>query len=283
MTTSMRSAFHKHWPEYLIEAWALGCFMISAGLFVTVLESPRSALYALLPSALVRTVLLGLAMGLTAILLIHSPWGKRSGAHMNPAITLAFLRLRKIHPWDAAFFIIAQAIGGTLGVLIVAMAVGRAFTGPPICYAVTLPGRGGVAVALTAEAVISFILMATVLAFSGTERLARFTGLAVGFLVALFVTVELPLSGTSMNPARTLASAVPGMMWQDFWIYLVGPTVGMLAAAQLHFQIRGPRSSGCAKLLHPHDIRCIHCGHLSASQLAIDASALQRTGTARRN
>jgi aquaporin Z len=279
MTTSMRSTFREHWPEYLIEGWALGCFMISASFFVTVLDSPRSVLYALVPSITARTVLLGLALGLTAILLIHSPWGKRSGAHMNPAITLAFLRLRKIHPWDAAFFIIAQAIGGTLGVVIVAVTVGRAFTGPPIRYAVTLPGPSGVVVALAAEAVISFFLMATVLAFSATARLARFTGLAVGFLVALFIAVELPLSGTSMNPARTLASAAPGMMWQNFWIYLIGPTLGMLAAAQLHFHIRGPRSPGCAKLLHPHDIRCIHCGHPGLSQSAVGTSELQRAGT----
>src|ERR1700726_2736524 len=106
---SMRSAIRENWPEYLIEGWALGCFMVAAGVFVTLLESPKSPLYALLPSALLRAAILGLAMGLTAILLIHSPWGKRSGAHMNPAVTLAFLRLGKMHCWDAIFFVIAQA------------------------------------------------------------------------------------------------------------------------------------------------------------------------------
>lgn len=265
MVMSMRSALREHWPEYLIEGWALGCFMIAAGLFVTVLESPRSLLYAFVPSAMVRTLLLGLAMGATAILLIHSPWGKRSGAHMNPAVTLAFLRLRKIHPWDAVFYITAQAIGGTVGVLLVAFFVGSLFTGPPISYAVTVPGPKGATVAFVAEAVISFGLMAAVLIFTASLRLARFTGLAVGFLVAFFITIELPLSGTSMNPARTLASAVPGMMWQYFWIYLLGPTFGMLAAAQLHFHVRGAGTPGCAKLLHPHGVRCIHCGHSPAA------------------
>jgi aquaporin Z len=257
---SLRSALREHWPEYLIEGWALGCFMISAGVFVTLLESPRSLLFTFLPSSIIRTVLLGLAMGATAILLIHSPWGKRSGAHMNPAVTLAFLHLRKIHPWDAVFYVIAQAIGGTLGVFLVAFLIGNLFTGPPVSYAATLPGPKGAIVAFVAEAVISFGLMASVLIFTASLRLARFTGLAVGFLVAFFITVELPLSGTSMNPARTLASAVPGMMWQHFWIYLLGPTLGMLAAAQLHFHIRGAGAPGCAKLLHPHGVRCIHCG-----------------------
>jgi aquaporin Z len=269
---SMRSALREHWPEYLIEGWALGCFMISAGLFVTVLESPQSWLYALMPSATLRTMLLGLAMGASAIVLIHSPWGKRSGAHMNPAITLAFLRLGKIHPWDALFFILAQIIGGILGVMVVAFVMGSLFTGPPVRYAVTLPGPMGAAVAFVAEAVISFGLMATVLAFTASWRLARYTGFAVGLLVALFIVVELPLSGTSMNPARTLASAAPGRMWQYFWIYLLGPTLGMLAAAQLHFHIRGPSAPGCAKLLHPHGVRCIHCGRHSM----VDAQGPQR-------
>ena len=277
MVKSMRSSLRENWPEYLIEGWALGCFMISAGLFVTVLESPRSLLYSLVPSPTLRTVLLGLAMGATAILLIHSPWGKRSGAHMNPAITLAFLRLGKIHPWDAVFFVIAQTIGGILGVVLVAIVVGSLFTDPPIRYAVTVPGPTGVSVALLAEAVISFSLMATVLAFTASSRLTRFTGLAVGCLVAFFITVELPLSGTSMNPARTLASAAPGMMWQHFWIYLFGPTLGMLAAAQLHFHIRGAGAPGCAKLLHPHGVRCIHCGQgtLSSADGSADSTGVR--------
>ena len=261
---SLQSALREHWPEYLIEGWALGCFMISAGVFATALGSPASPLYTLVPSAALRTVLLGLVLGATAILLIHSPWGKRSGAHMNPAITLAFLRLGKIQPWDALFYIIAQTVGGMLGVVLVAAVLGSLFTRPPISYAVTLPGPKGVAVAFVAEALISFGLMSTVLAFSSSSRLKRFTGLAVGCLVALYVSIELPLSGTSMNPARTLASAAPGMIWQDFWIYLLAPTLGMLASAQLHLGIRDSKAAGCAKLLHPKGMRCIHCGHRPA-------------------
>ena len=114
---------------------------------------------------------------------------------------------------------------------------------------------------------ISFGLMSTVLVFSSSSRLTRFTGVAVGCLVALFISVELPLSGASMNPARTLASAVPGMMWQDFWIYLLAPPLGMLAAAQLHLYIRGSDAAGCAKLLHPGSVRCIHCGHAPAEEM----------------
>src|SRR5689334_18283210 len=89
-----------HWPEYLIEAWALGTFMVSAGLVATALGSPRSPISGAIPSPLLRSALAGIAMGLTAIALIHSPWGKRSGAHMNPAVTLTFLRLGRVRIQD---------------------------------------------------------------------------------------------------------------------------------------------------------------------------------------
>jgi len=258
---SVKAAWPRHWPEYLIEGWALGCFMISAGVFATALGSPRSPLYAIIPSALARTALIGLAMGITAIALIHSPWGKRSGAHMNPAVTLTFLRLGKVAPVDAVFFIVAQTVGGTLGVILVAALLGSSFTDPPVSYAATVPGPLGVPVAFGAETAISFGLMSVVLLCSSTPRLARFTGLAAGCLVALYIIVESPLSGMSMNPARTFASAAPGMTWQHFWIYLLAPILGMLLAAQVHLAIRGARGRGCAKLLHPEDVRCIHCGY----------------------
>jgi len=258
---SVKSALGEHWPEYLIEGWALGCFMISAGVFATLLGSPRSPLYIFIPSATFRTVLVGLAMGATAIALIHSPWGKRSGAHMNPAVTLTFLRLGKVAPVDAVFFILAQTLGGTIGVLLAAAALGSSFTDPPVSYAVTVPGPRGAAIAFIAETVISFGLMTVVLLLSSIPRLTRFTGLAAGCLVALYISVESPLSGMSMNPARTFASAVPGMSWQYFWLYLLAPILGMLLAAQLHVSLRGARASGCAKLLHPEQVRCIHCGH----------------------
>src|SRR5262249_632214 len=156
--------------------------------------------------------------GLTAVGIIYSPWGKRSGAHMNPAVTITFLRLGKTHAWDALFYAIAQTIGGTLGVLLVAALLGTAFTGPPVTYAVTLPGRQGPRVALCSELVISAGLMLVLLLFTASARLARFTGIVAGCLLALNISVESPLSGMSMNPARSFASAAPAGLWQYFWI-----------------------------------------------------------------
>jgi aquaporin Z len=257
-------SLREHWPEYLMEAWALGTFMVAAGLAAVALGSPQWPARTAIPDATLRNTLGGIAMGLTAVGIIHSPWGKRSGAHMNPAVTLAFLRLGKTHPWDALFYGIAQTLGGTLGVLLVAALLGAAFTAPPVTYAATLPGPRGPLVAFFAELVISAGLMVVILLFMASARLAKFTGIAAGFLVALYISVESPLSGMSMNPARSFASAAPGGVWRYFWIYLSAPVLGMLMGAQLFLALRGARRLACAKLLHPANTRCIHCGYQPA-------------------
>src|SRR5215472_2016083 len=143
MAMTPTNALRKHWPEYLIEGWALGSFMVSAGFVATALGAPQSALSATVVDPMLRNVVAGVAMGLTAVALIHSPWGKRSGAHMNPAVTLTFLRLGKTNPWDALFFVTAQVLGGLSGVLLVAALAGHAFSDPPVSYAATLPGPSG--------------------------------------------------------------------------------------------------------------------------------------------
>ena len=261
MTATVITALRTHWPEYLIEGWALGTFMVSAGVVATLLGAPHSPLQRVIPGPMWRQVAGGIAMGFTAIALIHSRWGKRSGAHMNPAVTLTFLRLGKVSPWDAVFFVIAQIIGGTTGVLLVAAFAGHAFTDPPVNYAATLPGAAGPEVAFAAELLISAILMFAVLSLSSSQRFAHWTGIAAGTLVATYISFEAPLSGMSMNPARSFASAAPAMQWDYFWIYLTAPLLGMLSGAQLFLAMRGVRRLACAKLLHPLGVRCIHCGY----------------------
>src|SRR5215470_513568 len=187
---TLTNTLRKHWPEYLIEGWALGTFMLCAGIVATLLGAPASPVHRALPAPMWRQAAAGIAMGVTAIALIHSQWGKRSGAHMNPAVTLTFLRLGKIRPWDALFFVIAQIVGGVSGVLLVAALAGPAFRDPPVSYAATLPGSGGPAVAFAAEFMISAVLMLTVLSLSTSVRLAPFTGLIVGCLVASYISFE---------------------------------------------------------------------------------------------
>src|SRR5947207_8165427 len=219
----MREVLAKHWPEYLMEAAELAIFMVSASLFTILLYHPSSPAVRAIPSELVRRVLTGLAMGLTLIGIVYSPWGKRSGAHMNPAFTLTFWRLGKVAPWDAAFYSIAQFIGGFGGILIAATVVASSLSHPAVNYVATLPGPQGPWVAFLSEIVISFLLMMIVLVFTNKPAVARLTGIVAGICVATFITFESPLSGMSMNPARTLGSAFLPHLWHSLWIYFTAP------------------------------------------------------------
>jgi aquaporin Z len=251
-----------HWPEYLMEAWGLGTFLVSAGVVVTLLEYPGSPVHAMLPDGDLRRALIGLAMGLTAVGIIYSPWGQRSGAQINPAVTLSFLRLGKIAPVDALFYVLAQFVGGTLGIVLVLVILGELFSLPPVNHVVTVPGSQGPAVAFAAEFVMALGLMLTVLFFMNSSRYNRLTGLAAGVLVAVYITVEAPLSGMSINPARTFASAVPSGTWTHAWVYYTAPILGMLAAVELYRRLlRRSTRRMCAKLDHPDHVRCIHCGY----------------------
>jgi aquaporin Z len=108
----MSRTLHAHWPEYLIEAWGLGMFMISASLFGTLLFARASPVSALIASDAGRRACMGIAMGLTALGIVVSPWGRRSGAHINPAFTITYWRLGKVAHWDAVFYVAAQLRGG---------------------------------------------------------------------------------------------------------------------------------------------------------------------------
>jgi len=243
----MRS-WRENWPNYGIEAFGLGAFMVAAGIAVTLLEYPQSPLHTAIPSTWVRRTLVGVAMGLTAMVIIYSPWGKRSGAHINPAVTLTFFRLNKIRPWDAAFYILAQFLGGLTGVMLVALLVGAPFEQPPVNYVVTIPGEPGVGVAFIAEFVMSLGLMWGILNVSNSQRFPQFTGLLAGILVATYIAVEAPLSGMSINPARSFASALPAEIWTAFWIYYFAPPLGMLFAAELYLRQPQRPKVLCAKL-----------------------------------
>jgi aquaporin Z len=251
------SAVTSHWPEYLMEAACLGVFMVSACSFTVLLEHPGSVLRQMLPSAFVRRLLTGIGMGLTAVALIYSPWGRQSGAHLNPSVTLTFLRLGKVEPWDATFYVVAQFVGGTLGVLISTLVLGEAIAHENVRYATTIPAPGRTGVAFIAELVISLLMMTMVLNVSNSVRFARFTGVIAGALVATYITLESPLSGMSMSPARSFASAAPARMWNSLWIYFTAPPLGMMLAAQVYLWLRGKHAVFCAKLHHDNDTRCI--------------------------
>ena len=143
----------------------------------------------------------------------------------------------KVSPADALFYVLAQFAGGAAGTLLLAALLGGWFTLPPISAVATLPGGPGEVVAFGAEVAIAFVLMSTVLATNASARLMRWTGLCAGALVAIYIAFEAPLSGMSLNPARSVASAVPSGLWHGIWIYLSAPIFGMLLAGELHIRL----------------------------------------------
>jgi aquaporin Z len=100
-------------------------------------------------------------------------------------------------------------------------------------------------------------LVITILNVSNSRRFTRFTPLVAGLMVATYISVEAPLSGMSMNPARTFGSALPAGVWNAIWIYFAAPTVAMLGAGQLYLRWRGAHRVFCAKYHHHNDERCI--------------------------
>jgi aquaporin Z len=242
-----------------MEAALLGIFMLSACLFTALLFYPGSPVPQLISDPFVRRAIMGLAMGSTAVALNYSAWGKQSGAHYNPAVTLTFTRLGKIAPGDAVAYVGAQFAGAVLGVLAAALLLRAMLEHNEVHYAVTRPGAKGVLVAFVAEAVISCILMTVVLTVSNRARVARFTGLFAGLLVATFITFEAPLSGMSMNPARTAGSGFWAHDWTAWWIYFTAPLLGMLVAAEIYVRREGASRVFCAKLHHQNGKRCIFC------------------------
>jgi len=247
-----------------MEGMLLGLFMVAACGFATLLEHPASGVHHALPDGGVRRLMMGLAMGLTAIGLIYSPWGQQSGAHMNPSLTLTFLRLGKIAGPDALGYVMGQFSGGVLGVLAMRALLGMLLAHPAVRFAATAPGPGGTAAAFAAEFVISFLLMAVVLVASNSARLSRYTPLLCGALVATYIALEAPISGMSMNPARSFASALAAWRWEALWIYFVAPPLGMLAAGEAYLRLQGASRILCAKLSHHTTRPCIFRCNFSA-------------------
>ena len=277
MYLDMRQALRGHWPEYLMEAAGLGLFMLSACAFTVLLYHPESRVGRSVEPEILRRLLMGLAMGLTAVALIYSPWGRRSGAHLNPVVTLAFWRMGKIAGWDATFYVVAQFLGGLTGVLAARAWLGGRVADPAVHYAATIPGPAGPLLAFGAEIAIAFMLMLVVLIVSNSRQQA-FTGLCAGALVATFITIEAPLSGMSMNPARTLASAVPAGTFTALWVYFTGPLIGMFLAGDVYLAAARGRAAVCAKLYHHPGARCIfRCGYAERPLAEVSAPGARST------
>lgn len=261
----------EHWPEYLIEACNLAAFMLSLSIFAVILEGKNSSVPSFIAHSSVRRALMGMAMGLTAIGIIYSPMGKRSGAHMNPSVTFTFFALGKIRAWDAFFYILFQFLGGAIGITLGYFAFGDELREAPIRAGVTEPGHLGIAAAGVSEFIMAFLMMLSVLILSNKTRLAPYTGMVAGGLVALFIFIAAPISGMSLNPARSTASALLANVWGHLWLYFLAPPAGMLLASKLYVRALGLAHVRCAKLDHRTTARCIFCCTHTTSNAPVDS------------
>jgi aquaporin Z len=232
----------KNWKtelrKYVEEAIGLGIFMISAGFFDAVIEYPGLPFRQSISSAVLRRFLVGLAMGLTALYIFTSRFGKQSGAYINPSVTLIRYRLGDIDLTDALFYTVFQLLGGTLGIYLVKLVFPVWMKHPDINDIVTVPGKAGTGVAFIMEFFISFLLITVVLFMGIKKKWNLYTPYVVSCLITLFITFESPFSGMSMNPARTFASAIVADNWNSFWLYCTAPTLGMFAGEYLYRKSR---------------------------------------------
>ena len=203
--------------------------LLLCGLSLVILMSGAgSPMVKLIPNESVRRSITGFLFGSLGGLISVSPVGRVSGCHVNPVVTLGFRLMGKLETGLGAGYIAAQLAGAAVGCLPLLAwgALGRS-----ISFGATVPGPGySAAAAVLGEALTTFGLIATLCVFLGVRRLRRFTPLAPPFLYAVMVPLEASISGTSTNPARSFGPALISGQWQGWWIYWVGPLLGMLAA-----------------------------------------------------
>lgn len=242
-----RSGFH--WAEWGAEFLGTA-ILVFGGLSAVALDfGAGSPVAAHIPSVSARLLLTGLLFAGTGSLVVISPFGRRSGGHINPAVTLAFWGTGHVHPHDLAGYVASQCLGAISGAFLLRAAWGA--TATSVRFGVTQPGRGLSALqAAGVEALMTAALVTLIMVFVSSTRTARWTPLAVWGLVAVFVWRVAPYTGTSLNPARSLGPAVVARDFGFYWVYVAGPLAG--AAAVVLAMRLSPRTVVplTAKLFH---------------------------------
>jgi MIP family channel proteins len=168
--------------------------------------------------------------------------GHLSGAHLNPAVTLAFAAARHFRAREVVPYWLAQLGGAILASLAL-----RALFGSGSGLGATHPAHVGALGAFSLEAGLTAVLMVVILAVATDTRAAgSLAALAIGATIGLEALVMGPITGASMNPARSLAPALAGSDWSDLWLYLLAPTGGALLGALVYELLRGGRPAAAA-------------------------------------
>jgi len=238
-----------HWREWSAEGAGTG-ILVLGGLSAVCLDfGAGSPMLGLIPFSSLRLLITGLLFAGTGSLVAISPLGRLSGAHLNPAVTLAFWVSGHVSRSDLLGYLGAQFLGALAGGVVlrlawgaVSVSVGDGRTGPH-------PGVSAAA-AVGIEALMTAVLILAIFACTSSGRTARWTPLVLWLVIALLVWRGAPYTGCSLNPARSLAPAVISSHFGSLWIYLVGPPLGALAAAWAFIQAPFGLRPVTAKLYH---------------------------------
>jgi aquaporin Z len=237
-------------PWQILLAEFLGtALLLVVGLSCVILDfGAGSPVPRILPEPWLRRLVTGLLFGATGGLIATSRIGRVSGAHINPAVSLAFWWRGTLRARHVPGYLVAQLLGGAAGAMPLLL-WGR--LGSSVDYGATVPGAWGAWGAVFGETLTTFALVVGLFVFTGHRRLRRFTPWLMPALYGVMVTLEAPISGTSTNPARSLGPALAAWQWHGFWVYLVGPLAGAaLGVLLFRFRLLRRFESEVAKLYH---------------------------------
>jgi aquaporin Z len=227
-TESAKTDWRVRWRLFSSEVIGTAALVFGGLSVVIVMSGDGSPMGRVMPNERLRMALTAFLFGCVGTAVTLSRVGSESGAHINPAVTMGFWMMRKLDGRTAAGYIVAQVLGASFGALPL-LAWGS--MGRSVAFGATTPGAGySTATVVMGEAVTTFALVATLMIFLGFRHLRSYTPYVIPFLYAVMVPLEAHISGTSTNPARTFGPALISGRWDGWWIYWVGPMLGMLAA-----------------------------------------------------
>ena len=243
---SARRDWRVRWGLFSSEAIGTAALVCGGLSVVVVMFGDGSPMGRIVPNELLRTAMAAFLFGCVGTAVTLSRVGRESGAHINPAVTMGFWMMRKLDGRAAAGYIAAQLLGASLGALPL-LAWGS--MGRSVAFGATIPGAGySTAAVVMGEAVTTFGLVAILCVFLGFRHLRPYTPFMMPILYGVMVPLEGHISGTSTNPARTFGPALISGRWDGWWIYWVGPMLGMLAATLVCSSLA--RRIEVAKLYH---------------------------------
>lgn len=249
------------------EAVATALLMVGGLTAVILVVSPTGPLAGLDVPGWVRRLVAGGLFGLSGTAATLSRWGRRSGAHLNPAVTLAFRVEGTVSTARAAGYVAAQLLGAVAGAAAVRL---WGPWGRGVGWGTTVPAAGLAGwQAAGLEALVTLALVVVVLSMAARPRVRHLTPWTMGPLYAVMVAIEAPLTGTSSNPARSLGPALVTWTWTDAWVYWVGPAAGALAGVALLRLLTRHRVTE-ARLVFD---RLVHRAEAEAHTVADDVSA----------